>query len=387
MASNIEHILFSSIKSLLAENAPLECGPLCDEELGALYALSKKHDLVHLVGFSLQQNGILAHENPWFAKFEKQQLIAVFRQEQLDFELMQIRSVFEEAKLRFLPLKGSVLRALYPAPWMRTSCDIDVLVDEQNLDACVALLCERLGYRAAEHRDYHDISLYAPSGVHLELHFSILEKTPTLDTELSRVWEFASPIAEGAAEHRLTNEFLMFHSVAHAAYHFVGGGCGIRPLIDLYLMTKKLEINNEVLHAHLAACSLERFYEAASALSEVWFGEAKPSDLTDAMQQYLLTGGVYGTAENRISMVQASGKTKQQLWQRVFLPYEDLCLQYPILKKHKWFTPICQIRRWGRLFVGKTARRSLRELRIHQQTSQENRDEAEHLLQSLGLPR
>ena len=50
-------------------------------------------------------------------------------------------------------------------------------------------------------------------------------------------------------EHRMTNEFFLFHCVAHMAYHFVlGGGCGIRPMIDLYVMKQKLALIAALCH-------------------------------------------------------------------------------------------------------------------------------------------
>ncbi len=385
MEGRIESVLFLLIKSLLGEVSP-SLGELSEEELSVLYSLSKKHDVAHLVGTALDKQGLLPKESEISKKFKKQQMIAVLRRERLDFELSQIRGVLEEAGIRFLPLKGAVLRSLYPSPWLRTSCDVDVLVDESNLDACVALLCEKLGYTADAKRDYHDISLHAPSGVHLELHFSILEKMEQIDGELSRVWEFASPIGEGAFEHRLTNEYLVFHTVAHTAYHFVHGGCGIRPLLDLFLLREKLSLDETALGAHLSRCSLEAFYESAVALSQVWFGDGETTELTAAMQEYLLSGGVYGSLENRVSVAQSAlgGKTKYLL-RRIFLPYSDLCLQYPVLKQHKLLTPFCEVGRWFRILFGGRARRSARELRVSASLSEEKIDRASELMAVLKL--
>lgn len=385
MNAKTEKVMFLAIKSLFGGNSPV-MDPLSEEELCELYALSKTQDAAHLVGMALEKQGLLPKESEVSKKFKKQQMLAMLRRERLDYELAEIRGVFERAKIRFLPLKGAVISSLYPTPWLRTSCDIDILVDEASLDACVALLSEQLGYRAQALRDYHDLSLYAPSGVHLELHFSLMEKNEQINRELSRVWEFASPIAEGAFEHRMTNEYLLFHTVAHAAYHFSYGGCGIRPILDLFLMREKLDIDEGVLLAHLRACSLEPFYESVVALSERWFGTAEPTVLTDAMQEYLLSGGVYGSLENRVSAAQGrQGSRGAYLLRRIFLPYSSLCLQYPVLKRHKYLMPICAVRRWCRLiFLGK-ARRSMYEIRTSTQMSEEKVDRTAELMERLGL--
>ena len=384
--NKIEKLLFNAIKSVLRDE-PLVAEPLSEEELSSLYFLSGPQDVSHLVGHALQKACLLPKESTFYSKFQKQQMISMLRQERLDYELNQIRAVFSEAGIRFLPLKGSLIRSLYPEPWMRPSCDIDVLVDEENVDACISLLCDKLGYTTDGERHYHDVSLHSSSGVHFELHFSIMENMPEFDRELMRVWEFSSPISEGAMEYRMTNEFFLFHCITHMAYHFVrGGGCGIRPLIDLWLMQRHLPVDGEQLRVHLRACSLERFYDSVCELSEVWFGDRASNELFSAMQEFLLSGCVYGSIEHRLSIAQnkKGGKAKYLLG-RIFLPYEDLIRKYPALKKHKILLPWYQLRRWCSVFFGGRIARSIREIRVNSQVSEESRDQTKDLLDRLGL--
>ena len=104
-----------------------------DAELTRLYKLSKSHDLAHLVGSALSKNKIPLNAEIK-AKFDKQMLLAVYRYEKLQYELNVLREAFNAHEIVFIPLKGSVIRAYYPEPWMRTSCDIDILVDEAEVD-------------------------------------------------------------------------------------------------------------------------------------------------------------------------------------------------------------------------------------------------------------
>ena len=48
-------------------------------------------------------------------------------------EYENLCSAFEKAQIPFLPLKGSVIRKYYPEAWMRTSCDIDILVHDEDV--------------------------------------------------------------------------------------------------------------------------------------------------------------------------------------------------------------------------------------------------------------
>ena len=140
-----------------------EIKDLSDDELKALYKLSKSHDLAPLVGNALIKNNLLDEENPngdenhdgdktqgaenhsgvirseIKQKFEKQILTAIYRYENINSELETLKTAFEEEKIPFIPLKGSVIRQYYPEPWLRTSCDIDILVHEEDIERAIGL--------------------------------------------------------------------------------------------------------------------------------------------------------------------------------------------------------------------------------------------------------
>lgn len=115
---------------------------LTDEELVKLYKLSKSHDLAHLIGDVLIKNNLIG-DGEIEAKFQNQMMLAVYRYEKINYELGCLREVMNEARIPFIPLKGSVIRQYYPKPWMRTSCDIDVLVHESDLERAAIYNAER----------------------------------------------------------------------------------------------------------------------------------------------------------------------------------------------------------------------------------------------------
>ena len=197
------------------------------EKSQLLYAMARHHDLAHLLDYAYKTNGISANNEETAFKFIKQQAMAVLRYENINLALGNISSLFEEEHIPFIPLKGAVIREMYPEPWMRTSCDIDVLVQEKDLDRAEKAIVEKLGFVSKGERNYHDISLYLDD-VHLELHFNIKENMENIDPLLSKVWEYAAPKKEGSYEYALTNEFFLFQHVAHMSYHVIHGGMGIK---------------------------------------------------------------------------------------------------------------------------------------------------------------
>lgn len=355
---------------------------LTDEELAKQYKLSKSHDLAHLVGDALIKNDLI-EDGEIKAKFQKQIMLAVYRYEKINYELGRLRKVLNEAEIPFIPLKGSVLRRYYPEPWMRTSCDIDVLVHEEAVDQTAQIIVEKLGY-TYEKKQYHDISLMADGGVHLELHHSIKENKANIDALLSECWDYAT-VLDGY-ECEFTNEFFYFHQIAHASYHFLHGGCGVRPILDLYLLQRKMPFDSTVLDEMLERSGIKKFFEAAQALSEVWFGSGEHTDVTRRMEDYLLRGGVYGSTQNSMAVGQQKEKGRLgYIINRIWLPYELLCITYPRLKGRKYLQFFYEMKRWFRIFNSEARKHKRRDLDAIKKLSAKHKSDVNCMLNELGL--
>ena len=358
---------------------------LAEDELALLYRLSKAHDLAHIVGDALIKNDLIP-EGEIRSKFDKQLMMAVYRYERINYELDCLRTVLNEGRIPFLPLKGSVIRQDYPEPWMRTSCDIDILVSEAEADRAAQLLVERLGYRK-EGQGSHDISLFSEHGVHLELHYSLIEGNWVghMESILRSVWSYASLVAD-TSEHTLSDEMFYYYHLAHMAKHFVYGGCGIRPFLDLWVLNHRVSFDREKRERLLEQGGLLTFAARAEELSEVWFGDGNHTDVTRQMQAYLLRGGVYGTTENRVAVqqVKKGGKLRYAL-SRIWLPYDVLRFQYPSLTGKKALLPLYEVRRWFKLLFRGGVRRSVNELRLNSATTEEEQTKTKALLGELGI--
>ena len=379
-----EHILLSLLRAAVCGEAAAEMESACTPEmLAQVFFLAEKHDLAHLAGHGLENLALPPCAT--LEKFQKAKMQAIFRYMKLDHALGQICGCFEEAGIPFVPLKGAFLRSLYPEPWMRTSCDVDVLVYETDLDRAVAAL-QALGWRVEGRKNYHDISLYSPGGVHLELHFNIRENMESIDRVLDQVWAHSAPVAEGLMEHRQSGEFLLYHLVAHMSYHFLGGGCGIRSVLDIWLLRKHLRYDETVLRQLCRAGELEIFYDAVADLAAVWFESCGHTSVTARMEQVILSGGTYGSIDGSAAFkqVRAGGKWKHLL-RRIVMPYASMVIRYPLLKKHKWLTPVFQVVRWIQTLFGGRMGRVAHELKVNRASNAEDFSQAEELMHQLGL--
>ncbi len=362
-----------------------------------LYRLSRAHDMVHLVGDSLNKSGFFANlpddidENERTAiekikaKFQKQIMLAVYRYEKINYELEQLKKTLKEAGIPFIPLKGSVVRKYYPEPWMRTSCDIDILVKEADAERAAAILAEHLQYTIKE-KNQHDISLFSPSNIHVELHFKLMDIEFKQVQVLKDIWNGGEIELVSESEYRMSDELFLLYHIYHMAKHFVHGGCGIKPFIDLWVIQNKIGYDEEKAEKLLQESDLLLFYNHAMELMNVWF-EGKPhNSVTQEMENYVLQGGVYGTLEQHLAMSQnKKGGKFRHLLSKIFLSYEQMKVYYPSVKKCPILFPFYQVRRWCRILFCGGRKTAMNEIKLNQSLSEEKKQAAKRLIDELGL--
>ena len=360
------------------------------ETLEALLTTSRRHDLAHIVSQALESLGWLK-EDPTSQTFRQLPMQALRRYVQLNFAYEQISKVFQDGQIPYIPLKGTVLRNYYPAPWMRTSCDIDVLVHPEDMTRAMGLLQEKLGYETRDGmKTNHDVSLFSPEGVHLELHFDALPqryaKKETWEL-MQKVWDMAEPEQPGSFRYCMPDALFYFYQISHMALHFETGGCGVRSFLDIWILNHRVEHDMQKRLQMLRQGGLEAFGNAAMQLSEYWFSGVAPEEEVLSMGNYILRAGVYGDKDNRAAFGQAKmgGKIKYLIMRRVFMPYDYLKAEYPILKKHKWLLPVYQVVRWLRMLTRGNLGRTVRELQANSEVSQSGSQDMKKMLDYLQL--
>ena len=347
------------------------------ETCQAVMKLADKHDLKHLVADALLKQNLMMEQAP---RLQKAVGVAIYRRQRLTYAAGQVAQILEEANIPFLPLKGAVMGKKYPQPWMRTSCDLDVLVHPADLDRAVDALVTRGGFEN-QGRGYHDVSLKAPNDAHVELHFSLLEdgRFPKAEAIVEAVWEHTAPVGAGM-EYAMTQEMYLFHHVLHMANHICEGGCGIRSFLDLWLQRDAWKSGEALLEAG----GLKTFAQTAEALASVWFDGEAHRVQTQNLEHYVLRGGVFGTEGNQAAIHQARSEGHPFL-SRIFLPTEILRGHYPVLERYGWLMPFCQVARWFRLLSPKRMQRAVKLVKANTRATDSQLDRAASLLRDLGL--
>lgn len=345
------------------------------EVLTTIHRMAKKHDLSHVISDVIYQNNISVDDG--FRRcLQQRHYASVCRCEQMKYAQSQIYTAFEQAGIDYIPLKGALLRAYYPKESMRTSCDIDILIRETDLDSAIAVL-EESGFSCGS-RNYHDVSLFASNGSHLELHFNIRENRKNLDAVLENAWDHAVK-TDTNHQYAFTDEFFVFYMFAHMAYHFMRGGCGIRSLMDLWVMEHKMGLAYDKAESLLKQAGIYPFAWEMSRIANQCFTENRPDAFADRVLDYVVSGGAYGSARNHmvVKKVKANNTFFYAL-HRLFLPPDGMKTLYPILKKAPILLPFCWTLRWFTMLFGGKLGRAVTELArtntISEQQMQEIRD-------------
>lgn len=349
-----------------------------DEDFDFIFQCLNTHDLAHYMAPLVSK---LPFSSELCKKIERKKLNAIFKFEHQEYELQYISELFQNEGINHVPLKGAVLWDYYDEPWMRLSGDVDILVREEDLEKIKRLLVDE-GQYSVKIVTENVMCLTTPVGAGFEFHTYFLE-----DSKLVEAYRaYSKPVSEGSCRYAVTNEVFILHHISHMKKHFLGGGCGIKSFIDLWVIINKMEYDEKTLEKLLSEFGLARFYDNAIKLTKHWFGDGESDDTLKAMEDYVFHGGVYGTHKQKIRVLQTKrGGAFNNILSKVFLSYKDMCIYYPSLEKCPILFPFYQVRRWGRIFFFGGRKAAIEEIKANQEVSRDERAEMKKLLKALGL--
>ena len=366
------------IKAYLSDNE-FSLSNLTAEDISKVYLFMHKHDLAHLGGVIFQKMSDCEKEH--YKLFLRARYIAILRHEKRRYASEQVFNLLEKNEIPFIPLKGAVLSMLYPEAWQRTSCDIDVLVKTEDLERAIKLLKGDAGYTYYK-KSEHDYSFYAPNGVNLELHYDFHEETISVTDS----WQNASYEEGFKYKMMLSPEFFVLHHIAHMAKHIKYGGCGLRPFIDLWFIKKNLDYDNGKLNTLLIERNLKKFSDTVFNMTENLFNSKPLNALQEELLNFVLDAGAYGSIENRVAVRHIKNKSRiKYALSRIFSKRKSLKYAYPVLEKHPWLSPFCQVHRWFKIILKGRAKSAFEEFSANHNMADEKIKRVNYLLNELEI--
>lgn len=325
-----QQLLINAVKASVTGQ---QISPEGDPDWQGFISLARAHRLEALAYDGLQKSNISlpdAVQQYLTAAYMQ----AIFRDTQMEHLRGQLQTMLEEAAVKHIFLKGSVLKYDYPVPALRTMCDMDILVYATDF-AKIDSIAKELGGKAlpgdGNHRNYA-----FPGGVAVEFHPNLLHHDTPVGTQINPGWQYAKANQAGSSL-ELTEEGFYLNTLCHLANHFVAGGVGVRFVLDVWVNRhlRKHPADRVFVEKELESFGLLDFAKNIEDLAEYWFGNGEETPLLQELGEYILTSGSHGFSDRAIlnAVTLSPGQSqKSALLKKAFYSRSELEDRFPWCK-------------------------------------------------------
>ncbi len=318
-------------------------------EWSMLYGLSVRHGVSNMAWYSLDK---LCHDDrpprEVMEKFQSDYKKAAGKEAMQHIMLEKVLKIFEEHHIACMPLKGCLIKQLYPHPNMRLMADIDILFKEEQSEQVKHLLTD-LGFTVEDVGGNHDCYGMQPY-MKIEMHRELVPEDSPYRDYLNKTWDRARLKEACQYTYELSREDFLIYLLIHLTKHYAGGGTGIRSFMDLWVYKKQYreEMDWDYIRSELNKINLCEFTESILGLCEVWFGEAASNGLYEDMAEFVFDSGVYGTQKHIfVSSMSVKSREKSSVrnikflygFKKFFPPLKSMIIQYPFLKTAPFLLP------------------------------------------------
>lgn len=345
-------LIASRLFAFAADGVP--CEELKNEQIdySALYKFSKAHSIVNTVCYALEKLNMLPEE--YAAPFRRELKIGRAREAVQELELEEISAQLESRGIKYMPLKGSVMKHLYPRPDLRSMCDLDIQYDTSRKNELDEIMLP-MGYEVAEvsGTDGVNISYIKKPFMYIEFHGVLMDTDIPLYNSYFGT-DFERTVPDSGCRCKYTDEDFFVFMAAHLAKHYFLGGTGLRSLADIWLyLKKKPELNTDYIFGELKKIRLDEFIRIIIGINKVLFEGKEPDESQKAVINYILGSGTYGTMENHSAESVKNRSKLKYLLGRLFPDRRFMAINYPVVDKCVLLLPLFWVVRLVSTFVKK----------------------------------
>lgn len=319
--------------------------PLSEEfDIDSAYSIIKRHHMTALVYAGAINCGIDQKKAAMQQLFQSYCKALQVSERQMR-ALAKLFSAFDEEGIDYLPVKGCVMKALYPKPELRMMGDADILIRMEQYDRIVPMMKE-LGYSEDKEDEQHFI--WKSDFLCVELHKRLIK--PNCEGQYSyfqNSWKYAEAIQ--GTKYAMDEENTFAFLFTHFARHYSSAGIGCRHVVDLWVYLRSHpKMDETYLKTIMLKLNLWEFYQNIRRLIAVWFEDAALDEKSEFISNIIFSNGSWGSADNATlnSGVWNMGKSgsafrirAKYIWRLLFPDVMSLKEKYPILQKHSWLLP------------------------------------------------
>ena len=223
--------------------------------------------------------------------------------------------------------------------------DNDILIDKSRAKD-VKEIMKSLGYEVeAFGKGVHDEYVKKPV-CFFEIHRALFNQNEKRLYEYYKDVEARLIKAEGTFERHFSIEDFYVYLLAHDYRHYSDSGTGLRSLLDIYLFWRKngQRLDMNYTENQLATLGILDFEKQSRGLALRLFSGKELSEREEELLRYYILSGAHGSMLNEMKK---QGRW-QFFWKNLFLPFDRMTIQYPILRKLPFLLPVCWIMRFFR---------------------------------------
>lgn len=342
--------VISLVKALLKDEIP----PVKPDDISFedIYKISKKHHIRNMCLYAIEKLEEQPDEELLKVWKNYREISVMQSVVQLSERNTLLRKLNDEG-IACLPLKGCLLKEMYPKPEYREMADLDILIHKSDSGRIDQIMAEA-GYSKQVRSELSVHTKYEKAPfMDVEMHdrlfndrfFEEHEVGNDLTEFILNPWRFADHEGSSSIYHLSWEDFYMY-LILHLAKHFDVAGVGIRQFVDLWVFLESHEIDHEYVYNKLKG-NLSDFCKNAESLVYAWFSDVPVDDELEKMECYIFGSGVYGNLQNKVTnRLSRREKTESKgmaavsyFLMRAFPPLKTQKKNYPVLNKYPFLLP------------------------------------------------
>lgn len=331
-------------------------------DLDKLFRMCQYHSMTAIVCTALESAGIQDK------KFMEEKAKAIRKIMLLDAEREQICGFLEQNKIWYMPLKGVILKDMYPEIGMRQMSDNDILFDASCRNPVTDFMQKRGYHLKGDGGNHCDEWLKEPV-YNFEMHLNLFVKNREVFYHYYKNVKERLVKADGKKyAYRFTDEDFYIYMTAHAYKHYSTGGTGLRSLLDyyVYLQNKENQLDWKYIIKELEKLNISEFEkEIRNTAKNAFEPNSELTEKERKMVEFMLFSGTYGNVSNFIkhnaNLLGADSKSKY-IFRRIFPNMEFYRLNFPIASCYPVLIPFVWVYRLARAII-KRRDRYVKEIR------------------------
>ncbi len=302
-----------------------------------LYYFSKKNSLCQCVYHAVKNADFVSESiKSRFRAFYDMNISKQLSEEKM---LAEIFDVLNQKGIKYMPLKGYLLRSFYPEQFLRYSSDTDIYIcaeDEEIITETVKSFGPEISFR-----DTNEIIFKQKPYINLEFHKQLISPI----TRIGKLYDykpFVSGINKSGSQYLMTdNDFYIYH-ICHLAQHFYASGAGIKFFVDIEVMLKNMNLDFQYINEQLDKYNLKKFSDECIKLVRHWFENG--NDYNKDFENLILNAESFGLDELTY-FNETDGGRRTYFLTRLFPSAERLEYRYPKIKNRKYLLPYYWVKR------------------------------------------